>query len=150
VTYGGIGTTRYPEFFADKDLRPEDFTRSSTPLDQHVPSSQRPETPRLMYIVPQFKWERGPNGTRRSGGGLRIYLDRPWYSSGDDEKLAVLLPPGNSFDSRLEPFVSLWGKDPIWSTGPARNSELWLGDFPLAVAALAGDKAPPVLSLSKS
>src|SRR5207237_8685075 len=104
--------------------------------------SARPEAPKVLYIVPTFKWERNANGTKRTGGGLRIYLDRPWYSSGDDEKLAVLLPAGGKLDAKMEPFVSLWGKDPIWASGPARNGELNGNDFPLALKGAAGDYHP--------
>lgn len=54
------------------------------------------------------------------GGGLRIYLKRPWYSSGDDEMLAVILPDtkGNiaSFVSANPGYTNdytHWGIDPI-------------------------------------
>ncbi len=156
VTYSCVATTRYPQFFADKNLQPTDFQRPSATVDLHVPSSKRPDAPSLLYIVPQFKWERSANATKRSGGGLRIYLDRPWYSSGDDEKLAVLLAPTGGLlpaaavNPTLEPYVTLWGKDPIWNTAPARNAELGVGDFPLAVQSLAGDKPPLVLTLVKA
>ena len=43
----------------------------------------------MLYVVPTFKWvESGDGLTReRVGRGLRVYLDRPWYSSGDGELL---------------------------------------------------------------
>ena len=31
--------------------------------------------------------------SKRTGGGLRIYMDRPWYSSGDGELLGVVVWP---------------------------------------------------------
>jgi hypothetical protein len=58
------------------------------------------------------------------GGGLRIYLDRPWYSSGRDELLGVTLlsePPVDR--EKWKPFISQWGQDPIWTSAP-------LSDFP--------------------
>ena len=52
---------------------------------------------------------------------MRIYLERPWFSSGDGELLGVLLARGGDDNSaRLRedqsgfPFVSKWGADPIW------------------------------------
>jgi hypothetical protein len=66
---------------------------------------------------------------RRLGGGLRIYLKRPWYSSGENEKLAVILPGFNTNTdikntlmapgSGLNPNVTHWGVDPIKLSRPA-------------------------------
>ena len=63
--------------------------------------------------------------SRRKGGGLRIYLDRPWYSSGEGELLGVVLwscaPPQHAaFEAFevpdfLKSYVTQWGKDPLWS-----------------------------------
>ena len=51
------------------------------------------------------------------GGGLRVYLRRPWLASGYMEMLAVVLPrPGEaSAEHRLAPFVTQWGADPAWA-----------------------------------
>ncbi len=87
-----------------------------------IPNSARPAAPDVLYAVPTWKWgmEVVPGGSRskRTGGGLRVYLNRPWWSSGDGELLGVLLWPGvvggppEPPDS-LKPFVSRWGIDPI-------------------------------------
>ena len=61
-------------------------------------SSAQPEAPKVLYVIPTFKWETSPQGHRRVGGGLRVYLDRPWYSSGDGEQLAVVLYPNAKAD----------------------------------------------------
>ena len=72
-----------------------------------------------MGCLPTISWTRpgGPFGTRvRHGGGLRILLDRPWFSSGDGELLAIVLaqPANYPPDDKSRPYVSHWGNDPIW------------------------------------
>lgn len=60
--------------------------------------------------------------TRRSGGGLRVYMERPWFSSGEGELLGVVLrhgpEPASEKGDTLRPYVTQWGKDPIWGTNP--------------------------------
>ena len=69
--------------------------------------------------------QRKKNGTAASiasretrKGGLRVYLKRGWFSSGDDEKLAVILPLGHYADipDFLRDRVTEWGADPIWKS----------------------------------
>lgn len=64
-------------------------------LNLDINNSARPDAPKVLYIIPTFGWERSeePNlkMSRRCGGGLRVYLDRPWYSSGDGELLGVVI-----------------------------------------------------------
>ena len=87
-----------------------------------VPNSARPDAPKVLYIVPTWQMSTTPvsGGTqdKRHGGGLRVDLDRPWWSSGDGELLGVLLWPGTVFGppeppDALKPYVSRWGIDPI-------------------------------------
>lgn len=67
-----------------------------------VPSTVRPNPPLVHSIVPMFRWNRSfrPGGllppavqSSRSGGGLRVWLDRPWWSSGEGEQLGVVVLP---------------------------------------------------------
>ncbi len=51
----------------------------------------------------------------RRGGSVRVYLDRPWYSSGDGELLGVMLLPQLVPDS-LKSYVTQWGMDPARNT----------------------------------
>ena len=91
VRYTAVATSRYREYFA-QDL---DFARSSEPLVVDVPASGRPLAPDVVYVVPTFGWQRqGDTNMKRSiryGGGLRVYLNRPWFSSGTGELLGVAL-----------------------------------------------------------
>jgi hypothetical protein len=125
-------------------------TRSSTerplPAAVDIKSAARPSTPKVAYVVPTFGWSstagRTGQTSTRTGNGLRVYLHRPWWSSGQDEQLGVLVPPdGASADTpdSLRPYVTAWGADPIWSTG-ATSSVVTVAGFPLATAPAKGVK----------
>lgn len=90
-----------------------------------IPNSARPAAPKVLYVVPTWKRSTaavsGGVSSTREGGGLRVYLDRPWWSSGDGELLGVLLWPGTfggppEPPDSLKPYVSRWGIDPIHTT----------------------------------
>ena len=122
VRYGARATTRFREYFPPDD--PGDFTRTGETIEVSVPASARPAAPQPLYAVPTFGWERldetGVRVSRRLGGGLRIYLARPWYSSGEDERLAVVYLDGElgALDRReLRHLVTQWGRDPVVAGG---------------------------------
>jgi hypothetical protein len=129
VTYKPIATTRYKEYFpAALIADPANITRAGfapgprTDKSFSIPSSARPAVPKVLYVVPSFKWETSDGGktSTRRGGGLRIYLDRPWYSTGEGELLAALLynaGTGMTGDPAARAHVSHWGRDPIWAGG---------------------------------
>ena len=105
VTYDVVATTRFADCFPFAS-EPEEgeapagpvrpVARRSTPRTVDVLNSARPAAPKVLYVVPTFGWERrkvqGGEESTRSGGGLRVYLERPWFSSGDGELLGVVLP----------------------------------------------------------
>lgn len=109
---------------------PDPITRASTetavPASQRsaavpVPSSARPLAPQVEQVLPSFAWSNpdGPLRSKREGGTLRIYLARPWFTSGIDEDLAVvLLPTGRRevMEAR-DALVTQWGLDPVARTG---------------------------------
>ena len=127
VDYRLLAASRYDEYF-DKILvaNPQLKTsRLSEWKEQvNIPSSARPKAPEIDYIIPTFEWRKTQNETamrhQRLGGGLRIFIKRPWFSSGDDEMLGVILPHTKS---QLTSFVSQspgynqaytsWGIDPL-------------------------------------
>ena len=86
-----------------------------------VPSAARPLAPVAEWIMPAFTWS-GPTGnqrtSRRGGGWLRVYLARPWFSSGIGEELAIVLQPANAGrnDAR-DALVTQWALDPITTGG---------------------------------
>lgn len=124
VTYTATASSRYREYFPqDPGL---DFTRTSAPVIVEVPASERPLAPDIAYVVPTFGWQRQhETNIKRSvrfGGGLRVYLNRGWYSSGAGELLGVALwnsangTLNNETRSKFKPYFTQWGNDPIWDT----------------------------------
>jgi hypothetical protein len=96
VSYNAIATTRFREYFPEAiTADPKNITRQSDPLAIDIPSSRRPDAPKVLYVVPVFPWSKDvqPNSidSKRAGGGLRVYMDRPWFSSGTGEQLGVVL-----------------------------------------------------------
>jgi hypothetical protein len=141
INYTAIATTRYREYlpFTDKEIVDAEpngakcITRHSQAEPIDVLSSARPAAPRIVYVVPTFGWTRKSAGStmssERRGGGLRVYLERPWFSSGDGELLGVIVGqpvrPGKPtammpppFPNALKPYFTQWGMDPIWAASP--------------------------------
>ncbi|MCA9658551.1 MAG: hypothetical protein KC486_09415, partial [Myxococcales bacterium] len=93
-------TSRFREnFLPEGGGEPPDLTRAaSAPREIDVLSSARPAAPQIEYIVPTFGWgrreERDGLASRRRGQGVRVYLGRPWFSSGDGELLGVIVAHG--------------------------------------------------------
>ena len=90
-----------------------------------VPSSARPLAVQAEWILPAFAWSDSVRNTVRSeristreGGWLRLYLARPWFSSGVGEELAIVLQPANATrnDAR-DALVTQWALDPITRGG---------------------------------
>jgi hypothetical protein len=107
-------------------LPPEErFSRESAPLEISIPASARPLAPDVAYVLPSFGWQRQTDtAVKRSvrfGGGLRVYLKRPWFSSGEGELLGVALWSGGALGQpqrdRYKPYFTQWGMDPVWQTG---------------------------------
>jgi hypothetical protein len=104
-----------------------------------IPSSQRPPAVDLRYLIPAFTWHRAGTAAKKTsarlGNTLRVYLGRPWFQTGADELLGVVVahpvPPGVGFPQELLPFVSGYGQDPVFLTGATRQAAV--GDFSLAV-----------------
>ena len=99
-----------------------------------VPASAPPNDPRVLYIVPTMRWQTNQqtdeHDVTRNGNGLRVWLDRPWFSSGDGELLGVVIcdKPFKDIDSALQPFVTQWGRDPFW-VSPLPNMQVTANDF---------------------
>lgn len=107
-----------------------------------VPSSATPPAPKVLYVVPTFEWIRttdnaGTQSSMRRGGGVRVYLDRPWNETGYGEMLAVVLLPGATpaADANGAPYkscVTQWGNDPAWKSPFVAGQSPKRTDFPLA------------------
>jgi hypothetical protein len=157
IEYWLVATSRYREYLpAELRFGKDPVTRENVAVDTHlitdgpaaitwIQSSARPPAPQVSSVVPTFAWTRtlSADGTARSwrrGGGLRVYLERPWNVSGYGEMLAVVLPPAGFVgdpdsapaDRPYKKYVTQWGNDPLWDSpfvagiAPTRNR------FPLA------------------
>lgn len=135
VEYRARAIARYPEHFPPEITdKVANVSRTSVGNSRNVLSSARPQAPQIVEVVPAFSWRSIPwrNEVSRRGAA-RVYLARPWYSSGDGELLAVLLPKlGEAGAPKLLPFVARIGDDPIWKSPSAVTLKSDM--FPLAVS----------------
>jgi hypothetical protein len=122
VRYSPLAGSRFGDYFPARFADPGEraLTVQGAPQEHSVLSSAAPTAPRVLYCVPTLALEQddGASGAivqRRRGGGIRVYLDRPWFSSGDGELLGVVLgePPGGDPTSVRDASVTLMGRDPI-------------------------------------
>jgi hypothetical protein len=119
VNYRVVATTPFREDFpADWLEQPELLSRTSSPQAMDVPNSAPPTPPKVMYAVPTQGWETSHDGAdtvrTRRGGGLRVYLERPWFSSGDGELLGVVIGPDlTSHLTDVYRYMTLIGQDPL-------------------------------------
>ena len=127
IDYKLVAASRYREYF-DKILTANPAlptTRESEWLQRvNIPSTARPKAPEIDYVIPTFEWRKTQTAEaarhHRLGGGIRIFLKRPWYSSGDDEMLAVILPDPTTHLNALfvastgySDYYTNWGIDPL-------------------------------------
>ena len=125
VRYRAVSSSRFQEYFPEPGTV---TTRAGLGMTVDVPSSARPLPPDIAYVVPTFGWDRQTTTNTKTevryGNGLRVYLHRPWYSSGPDELLGVVLwpggaaPPSDVQREASKTLITQWGLDPVWASGP--------------------------------
>jgi hypothetical protein len=135
VSYQTKATSRYRDRFG---AGVTDFTLTGNPDDCDIPASARPQPPSVAYCVPSFKHVNEEDSRERLAG-IRVYLNRPWFSSGEGERLGVVFlepasslygEPGNYADFlKVRPWVSEWGHDPIWVGKTLPNDYLRASSF---------------------
>ncbi|MEZ4832575.1 MAG: hypothetical protein R2873_11355 [Caldilineaceae bacterium] len=104
-----------------------------------IPSSARPQSPKVLYVVPTHRWQSQALSSVGEGGGLRVYLDRPWYDTGEGQLLGVVLDPQhNTPSAALAPYTTRWGFDPIQGPPAPPTRAPRPQDFPLAAAGGTG------------
>jgi hypothetical protein len=110
VTYRAVATTRFGDCFPASAGDSPDLTRTSAEFVVDVLNTATPPRPRIAYIVPMFAWHREGTAdeqgftSERAAGGLRVYLEGPWFASGEGELLGVALS------------LTEWARDPLWET----------------------------------
>lgn len=124
VRYRAVAVSRDADCFVPPAPGEDGFSRESPSLEVSIPASSRPLAPDIAYVLPTFGWQRQIDTpikrSVRFGGGLRVYLKRPWFSSGEGERLGVALWHGGQLDQptldRYKSCFTQWGMDPIWQT----------------------------------
>jgi len=128
VRYRAVGISRFTQYFDhERDERikddPNAFKLAGPEFEVDVLATAPPDAPRVEYIVPTFGWEKpkdkedGQIVSMRTGGGLRVYIKRPWFSSGEGELLGVILSDSledGKVPEKQRHYVTQWGKDPLW------------------------------------
>jgi hypothetical protein len=119
VRYHCVSTTRFKEYFPPPTVKCKE---DGTCITRESEESRNPDSPdpqwvhilncsplqalKILYVIPTFKWTESKTGSgqsrKRAGGGLRVYMERPWYSTGDGELLGVILWPGQMSKYRLD------------------------------------------------
>ncbi len=122
INYHSIATTRYREYFfmliKEKGNAFKLTTEGEILKKVNILSSARPATPQVEYVIPTFEWSRATTGKKTVTGrisGLRVYLKRPWYSSGEGEQLAVVLmfpKVSDNIGGSVGATYTTWGTDP--------------------------------------
>ncbi len=148
----GTITFRSPTFSAGTTGVTVDFTPNVTRLTEgdgariSVPSSARPKAPEVVDVVPILQWSGEVKSTSikstKSASAFRIFIDRPWFSSGDGEQLGVVLfrdpAPLTSIDDSLQRYVTEWGADPVFKGNVLPNFHPKVGNFPKRVTQATG------------
>jgi hypothetical protein len=138
ISYTPTSASRFRDYFPPSV--PGGTSRTGLGMTTKVPASRRPDPPLLRYVLPSFGWQRDERTNLRASrrqGGLRVLLDRPWYSSGEGELLGVITWPGALPEDRqdqLSHYVSRMGADPVYASSQAVNTVLDATSFGLSTA----------------
>ena len=141
VTYQAVAVSRFVEFYPESLTEDADnITRSSRPVTLHVPSTVPPAPPDIAYVLPTLQRNdpapdvHAAGAERRAeqiGEGLRVYLNRGWFSSGKGERLALVLAAQGTGDPPPQD-VSAWGLNPVRNSAPLpaplQKKHIWGGE----------------------
>ncbi len=136
ITYTASALSRFVEFYvASLTEDPQNTTLRSEPVTLDIPATAPPAIPDIAFVLPTFAdSDMGTNAAgeqtrRRSGSGLRLYMNRGWFSSGDGEQLALVLSTTAAGSADLP--VCEWGENPLHEAaplpGPLRLQHVWSG-----------------------
>ncbi|MGW1887714.1 hypothetical protein [Streptomyces sp. NPDC001970] len=121
VTYTLTAISRFRDYYHPTEPDTA-FQVATTQQPVSIVSSARPSPPIVRSVTPAFRWESGPAGPDRlervrRGQRLRVQLARPWYETGEGERLAVVVADEDPSPEQAE-FLTRAGRDPI-SASPA-------------------------------
>lgn len=167
VTFDLVGHTSFKQYFPPNwplASNPEGtrFTETKeNAFTVNVPSSQPPAPPLVEYIVPSYSWAQSKSAdgrtatSSRSGNWLRVYLRRPWFSSGNGEKLAVVLLGASNTNSyaampdKIKQNTTRMGADPVIKTGDVPTT-VTTANFLGGEAAVSGLSVPTIKGATAS
>lgn len=141
VAYRGVGTSRYAEMFTDEQTARPVHREGDWFKKVNLLATARPAPPEILYVVPLMHWEKSDGDEvmehHRNGGGLRVYMKRPWFSSGEGEELAIILRAANTKPGMLRlpgnpdysPWFTQWAIDPIHPSKPSTQNGPQFSDF---------------------
>lgn len=141
VQYQMVAKSRYAQYFPEDWPVAGDASTLLTALYRYenaksknlviVPSSSKPDGLPLEYVMPLFSWSKSANNSVRKGNQLRVYLRRPWFSTGTDEMLGVILnkDTGGANGDLKAHYATMIGSDPLFKN-PAVNTIPSVDDFP--------------------
>lgn len=121
VRYRAVAVSRFVDLYPDELTKdPNNMNRISTEVVLHVPSTAPPAVPAVSYVLPTFRHEQknigaGVMSATQEGNGLRIYLERGWFSSGNGEQLALILATDSLAEDRREEACD-WGVNALHDT----------------------------------
>lgn len=167
VTFDLVGHSPFKQYFPPNwplASNPEGtrFTETKeNAFTVNVPASQPPAPPLVEYIVPSFAWaaSKSTDGktaySSRSGNWLRVYLRRPWFSSGNGEKLAVVLLSASNTNNyaampdKIRQNTTRLGADPVIKAGDVPNV-VTTANFLGGEAAVSGLSVPTIKGATAS
>jgi hypothetical protein len=141
VQYRLRASTRFREYFpatlADTGATDgsDGFSRVGVELPVSIQNSATPDRISLKYLMPSFGWDAddppAPEAwttfsRTRAGGGIRVFVDRPWLTSGPGEQIGVVVV--NALHAPPE-LVSQIGTDPTWANWSASAMTLAASAF---------------------
>jgi hypothetical protein len=123
VTLTAVAMSRFADEFPELAGQPEQFTRTGTAAVAVVQSTARPPAPAVADVVPVVSTGAVSLSTGtlvREGGWVRVWLERPWFVTGEGEMLGVVVmdqTPAGPADHMYD-YVSLAGRDAAHTGGP--------------------------------
>jgi hypothetical protein len=120
VQFRCTASTRFTEYYPPSVLADPSVSTLTGNLSSSftVYNSARAPRPDIAYVVPTFSWQTSATSHTRTGGNVRIYMNRPWFATGDGELLGVLVGNVASFvdvGDTVRPYVSEMGYDPLYA-----------------------------------
>lgn len=153
VSYKAVATSRFAEFYpAELTDDADNVSLSSKPVELSIPSTAPPAAPEIAYVLPTFRQTKSfalssidehERQAEKQGDGLRIYLERGWFSSGAGEQLAVVVATDPFVSEQLQAKVSEWGTNPLHDSAPLpeplQMKHVWGGQRRIRNWSLAGE-----------